>query len=111
MPSINITAITGKRYIENNPGLWKKYFPWKKTSSHKYSRGRVIVYGGQKELTGASILSSLAALRTGVGSVKILCSKNVTLLEVGVPTFLASWGRPFTISNTRILSGLVYLDF
>ncbi len=64
------------RYIENNPGLWKKYFPWKKISSHKYSRGRVIVYGGQKELTGASILSSLAALRTGVGSVKILCSKN-----------------------------------
>ena len=36
----------------------------------------MIVYGGQKEYTGATILSSLAALRTGTGSVKILCSKN-----------------------------------
>ena len=31
---------------ENSPDLWKKYFPWKKTSGHKYSRGRVVVHGG-----------------------------------------------------------------
>jgi len=61
---------------ENSPDLWKRYFPWKKNFGHKYSRGRVIVYGGQKEFTGATILSALAALRTGTGSVKILCSKN-----------------------------------
>jgi len=61
---------------ENSPILWKQYFPWKKTFGHKYSRGRVIVYGGQKEFTGATILSALAALKTGTGSVKILCSKN-----------------------------------
>jgi len=64
------------RCKENYPNLWKKYFPWKKKFGHKYSRGRVIIYGGQKEYTGATILSALAALRTGVGSVKILCSKN-----------------------------------
>ncbi|SVC21454.1 uncharacterized protein METZ01_LOCUS274308, partial [marine metagenome] len=40
------------RCYENSPDLWAKYFPWKKTSSHKYSRGRVVVYGGQKEFTG-----------------------------------------------------------
>jgi len=64
------------RYLENSPRLWIKLFPWKKTSSHKYSRGRVVVYGGQKEFTGATILSAQAALRTGTGSVKIVCSKN-----------------------------------
>jgi len=64
------------KYKENSPDLWKKYFPWKKQFDHKYSRGRVIIYGGQKEYTGATILSALAALRTGTGSVKILCSKN-----------------------------------
>ena len=64
------------RYKENSPHLWKKYFPWKKQFDHKYSRGRVIIYGGQKEYTGATILSALAALKTGTGSVKILCSKN-----------------------------------
>ena len=63
-------------YKENSPYLWKKHFPWKKQFDHKYSRGRVIIYGGQKEYTGATILSALAALRTGTGSVKILCSKN-----------------------------------
>ena len=64
------------RYIENSPNLWIKHFPWKKTSDHKYSRGRVVVYGGQKEFTGATILSAQAALRTGTGSVKIICSKD-----------------------------------
>jgi len=64
------------KFLENSPNLWKKNFPWKKTFGHKYSRGRVIVYGGQKEFTGATMLSAQAALRTGSGSVKILCSKN-----------------------------------
>ena len=62
--------------IKNSPNLWLKNFPWKKPSGHKYSRGKVAIYGGKKELVGATILSSLAALRTGTGSVKIICSKN-----------------------------------
>ena len=66
----------GYRFLENNPKLWIKHFPWKKFSGHKYSRGRVIIYGGQKEYTGAAILSAQAALRTGTGSVKIICSKH-----------------------------------
>jgi len=43
----------------------------------------VAIYGGKKELVGATILSSLAALRTGTGSVKIICSKS-TLLTYSV---------------------------
>ena len=64
------------QYLENSPHLWMKYFPWKQSSGHKYSRGRVVVYGGEKEFTGATILSAQAALRTGSGAVKIICSKN-----------------------------------
>ena len=67
---------TKSGYEENSPELWKKYFPWKKKFDHKYSRGRTIIYGSQKEYTGATILSALAALRTGTGSVKIICSQN-----------------------------------
>ena len=66
----------GWKITKNSPNLWKKYFPWKKLSDHKYSRGRVVIYGGKKEFIGATILSSLAALKTGTGSVKIVCSKN-----------------------------------
>ena len=77
------------RYLENCPTLWIKYFPWKKFSAYKYSRGRVIIYGGQKEFTGATILSSQAALRTGTGSVKILCSKNTLhIYSVKFPSVL-----------------------
>ena len=77
------------RYLENSPYLWKKYFPWKKFSSHKYSRGKVLVFGGLKEFTGATILSAQAALRTGTGSVKILCSKNtLQIYSVKFPSVL-----------------------
>jgi len=77
------------RCYENSPDLWVKYFPWKKPSSHKYSRGRVIVYGGQKEFTGATILSAQAALRTGTGSVKIACSKDtLPIYSVKFPSVL-----------------------
>ena len=62
--------------MKNSPSLWLKNFPWKKPSGHKYSRGKVAIYGGKKELVGATILSSLGALRTGTGSIKIICSKN-----------------------------------
>ena len=61
---------------KNSPSLWLNHFPWKKKLDHKYSRGKVIVFGGKKEFVGATILSSLAALKTGSGSVKIICSKD-----------------------------------
>ena len=74
MPVMHNTHIY--KTIKNSPNLWLKNFPWKKPLGHKYSRGKVVVYGGKKEFIGATILSSLAALRTGTGSVKIICSKN-----------------------------------
>ena len=74
MPVMHNTHIY--KATKNSPNLWLKNFPWKKPSGHKYSRGKVVVYGGKKELIGATILSSLAALRTGTGSVKIICSKS-----------------------------------
>ena len=64
------------KILKNSPNLWIEDFPWKKFTGHKYSRGRVLIYGGKKEQIGATILSSLAALRTGTGSVKIICSKQ-----------------------------------
>ena len=54
---------TKTRCYENSPDLWIKYFPWKNPFGHKYSRGRVIVYGGQKEFTGATILSAQASAK------------------------------------------------
>ena len=74
---------------KNSPNLWIENFPWKSFSGHKYSRGRVIVYGGKKEFVGATILSSLAALKTGTGSVKIICTKHtINTYTVKFPSVL-----------------------
>ena len=76
-------------FIKNSPNLWVKYFPWKKYSDHKYSRGRVIIFGGTKEYTGATILSAQAALKTGTGSAKIICTKNtIQVYSVKFPSVL-----------------------
>ena len=62
--------------LNNNPKIWLKNFPWKKKKDHKYSRGKVVVIGSHKNMTGATILSAESALRLGVGSVKVICSKQ-----------------------------------
>ena len=60
----------------NSLSLWLNKFPWKKKKDHKYSRGKLNIFGSQLNMTGATILSSEAALRVGIGSVKIICSKK-----------------------------------
>jgi len=73
----------------NTPKLWINKFPWKKKSDHKYSRGRVVVYGGEKHMVGATILSSESALRVGTGSVKIICDKkNILIYSSKFPSLL-----------------------
>ena len=60
----------------NSPNLWLNNFPWKRKNDHKYSRGKLVVVGSQSNMVGATILASEAALRVGIGSVKIICSKK-----------------------------------
>ena len=77
------------RFLINSPDLWIKDFPLKKSSDHKYTRGRVVIFGGKKEFTGATILAAEAALRTGAGSVKILCSKDtIQIYSIKFPSVL-----------------------
>ncbi len=44
-------------------------FPKRKKASHKYSNGKVFVIGGSKNLSGAVMMSSLSALKSGCGAV------------------------------------------
>jgi len=76
-------------FLINSPDLWIKDYPLKKSSDHKYTRGRVVIFGGKKEFTGATILAAEAALRTGSGSVKILCSKDtIQIYSIKFPSVL-----------------------
>jgi NAD(P)H-hydrate epimerase len=47
----------------------KSLFPKRKKTSYKYSNGKSLVIGGSKGLSGAVIMSSLAALKAGSGAV------------------------------------------
>ena len=77
------------KLIKNTPKIWIKKFPWKKKSSNKYSRGRVLILGGQKNMIGATILAAEACLRVGVGSVKIICTKEtIGILSLKFPSAL-----------------------
>ena len=77
------------RIIRNSLGFWAKDFPFKNNKSHKYNRGQLIVVSGENQMIGASMLSAEAALRTGVGSVKMLCSnKNFKLFALKFPSML-----------------------
>ena len=87
----NAKKIKKLRPIKNSPKLWIKKFPWKKASGHKYSRGKVVIYGGKKEFTGATILASEASLRSGTGSVRILCNKDtLQIYSLKFPSVLKS---------------------
>ena len=77
------------KFINNSLAFWIKKFPIKTSKSHKYSRGQLVVVSGEKEMIGASMLSAEAALRTGVGSVKALCSKeNFKIFASNFPSLL-----------------------
>ncbi len=77
------------KIIKNSLSFWVKNFPFKNNKSHKYNRGQLIVVSGENEMVGASMLSAEAALRTGVGSVKIICSKkNFKIFALKFPSVL-----------------------
>jgi hydroxyethylthiazole kinase-like uncharacterized protein yjeF len=62
----------------NSPALWLKNFPKKKADDNKYSHGHALIIGANISdgSTGASKLSSYAALRSGAGLVSIACDKE-----------------------------------
>ena len=77
------------KIIKNSLSFWVKNFPFKNNKSHKYNRGQLIVVSGENQMIGASMLSAEAALRTGVGSVKMICSKkNFKLFALKFPSML-----------------------
>ena len=87
----------------NSSKLWLNKFPWKKRNDHKYSRGKLIIFGSQPNMIGSTILSSEAALRVGTGSVKIICSKKtLPIYSLKFPSVLKE-----EISNLNLLKKLV----
>ena len=91
------------KFIKNTPKIWLNKFPWKKQKDHKYSRGKLVVLGSQKNMTGATILSTESALRVGVGSAKILCThQTLPIYSTKFPSVLKK-----EINNLKSLSKFI----
>jgi len=87
----------------NSSKLWLNKFPWKKRNDHKYSRGKLIIFGSQPNMIGSTILSSEAALRVGTGSVKIICSKKtLSIYSLKFPSVLKE-----EVNNLNLLKKLI----
>jgi len=81
---------------------FKKVFPPRKKNSHKGDFGRVLIVAGSKGMTGAALLSSLAALRSGVGLLSLGTSKSsAQLITSKIPEVMT---RPLPENSKGILS-------
>lgn len=73
---------------ENNPNSWKSLIPAPDRASHKYTRGHVVILGGNR-LTGAARLASEAAMRIGAGMCTIVADFEVAgVYQSGAPHIL-----------------------
>jgi hydroxyethylthiazole kinase-like uncharacterized protein yjeF len=56
----------------------RKLFPKRKKVSHKYANGKVLVIGGSKGLSGAVVMSSHSALKSGAGGVVAAIPESIS---------------------------------
>ena len=69
----------------------KSLLPKRKTDSNKGTYGKLLIIAGKKECAGCAILSSMSAMRMGLGMVKVISAKsNFTALMNYVPETLFS---------------------
>ncbi|WP_417433772.1 NAD(P)H-hydrate dehydratase [Hoeflea sp.] len=96
----------------NHPGLYQAQLPSDDPSSHKYSRGHLVVFSGPLIATGAARLSAMAGLRSGGGLVTMASAPSAVMVQaahltaimqraIRDETDLADW-----LTDTR-LSGFV----
>ncbi|MDE3016481.1 MAG: NAD(P)H-hydrate dehydratase [Pseudomonadota bacterium] len=84
-------GIAPSQYL-NLPELWKSAFPFPAPEANKYTRGHAVVIGGGINMTGASRLAAISALRAGAGLVSVACSPEA--LPVYASSLLAVMTKP-----------------
>lgn len=81
----------GLREVEE-PDL-AEWYPWPGPTSHKYSRGVVLLDTGSQRYPGAALLSCAGALYTGVGMVRYTGAAPSSLVLGRYPSVVVDKGR------------------
>ncbi|CAN5633736.1 bifunctional ADP-dependent NAD(P)H-hydrate dehydratase/NAD(P)H-hydrate epimerase [soil metagenome] len=69
IPSVDFDTYNKERIFLNEPKDFSGLINKRNKLSHKYKNGKVFVLAGSKNLSGAAVLCSASALRTGSGAV------------------------------------------
>jgi len=77
IPNISIDRINSHTTIMDD-NLARYFMPNRVKMSHKGSYGKVLVIAGTSKMTGAAVLTSLSAYRTGAGLVKTFIEESVS---------------------------------
>ena len=62
----------------NDPSIWKGLIPFTRPEQHKYHHGTAFIIAGP--MTGAAKLAARAAMRSGAGILKIICTPEKKLV-------------------------------
>ncbi|MFS2318780.1 NAD(P)H-hydrate dehydratase [Maricaulis sp. D1M11] len=104
----------------NDPQLWQDHWPRRDELAHKHLFGRVLVFSGDLESSGAARLAGLASLRAGAGLVTlagpdralpVLASEDASLMVVSRETGGGAMARLRDLRQGAVVIGPGFGDW
>jgi hydroxyethylthiazole kinase-like uncharacterized protein yjeF len=71
IPARIVRGQASGRLAENRSEQWQRWLPSSGHETHKYKRGHLVVFSGEKGKTGAARMSAMSGLKAGAGLVTI----------------------------------------
>ena len=76
-PEEAINSVKNLKWYKFNENSVKRFINKPDLNTNKFKQGRVVIVAGSIGMTGAAILSAMAALRVGAGLVSIITPKSL----------------------------------
>jgi NAD(P)H-hydrate epimerase len=81
----------------------------KDTAGHKYFSGKVLLFSGSRDMTGAAFFNAMGALRSGVGLVKMIVGELVWSIIAGrVPEVVALTYSEEALEGNMLSDEMIY---
>lgn len=71
IPARIVRGQASGKLAENRPEQWQRWLTSSGPETHKYKRGHLVVFSGEKGKTGAARMSAMSGLKAGAGLVTI----------------------------------------
>lgn len=71
IPARIVRGQASGKLVENRPQQWQRWLTSSGLETHKYKRGHLVVFSGEKGKTGAARMSAMSGLKAGAGLLTI----------------------------------------